>query len=185
MGKFCPINLSLYFNHKLIYKENPKVKGDEILGLDGRYILSNDFDVDEHPVVDGVDFLFNYGRYDNVSCDSQRIKIESNAEKLHIIGFAYWGSVNEYLKIIFDDLTYENVKVPFLDWSHNSAKTYWSDFWNIRKFSTWKTVKTSGTEKCLVNFHHIVCELKNRKRIKEIILPNNILTHIFAITLEY
>lgn len=183
MGNFYPIDIKGLTNHKLIYEKEFKIKCDEEIGLDGMYLLLDDLKLSEHEVIDGIDFLFCFNECDNISCDKQRIKIEDDILKIHIIGFAYWGGVVEFLKIIYDDFTEEDVEVPFLDWSKNISNT-WTIILNKRNISTCKTTKTYGVEEHVVNLHHITCELSSGKKVKEIVLPNNMLTHVFAITIE-
>ena len=86
--------------------------------------------------------------------------------------------------MIYDDLSEENVKVPFIDWSRAMTGDFMIDDWYGNNVATVKTVITSGALIHLAHFHHAVCELTKQKRIKEIVLPDNMFAHIFAITLE-
>ena len=103
--------------------------------------------------------------------------------KLHIIGFTYYVDTNEYFKVVYNDLSEQMIRVPFMDWSHKAYKESKDDGYAI-KTSTIRTVITSGALIHLAFFHHITCELINNKCIKEIILPDNMFIHIFAMTLE-
>ncbi len=184
MNVFQPIDLKPYCNHKLIYTQQPKGnEGDADEGIDGTYILEKDLKFKGEDCIDEIDFRFSWGRYDNVVCERQSIAIDAEATKLHVVGFAYWGDTNEYLKIIFDDLSEELVKVPFIDWSHKVYRSFQSATWFGKNITTPKIVISSGKSIHLIHFHHTVSELAGKK-IKEIILPDNMFIHIFAITLE-
>ena len=184
MNRYIPINLKAYYNHKMVYKQLPKGNRKNEFGLDNICILKSDVKLKEQEILEGVEFNFSFGKFDNIVCDRQKIIINAKATKLHLIGFAYWGDTNEYFKVIYDDLTQEIIKIPFIDWSHKPYRDSRSIDWYGENTSTVRTVIVSGELTHLVYFHHTVCEIMQRKTIKEIVLPDNMLTHIFAITLE-
>lgn len=184
MSCFIPINLKEHYNHKLVYRQLPKENLGQEFGLDNVCILKSDVKLKEQEVLEGVEFCFNFKTFDNVVCDRQKITINAVATKLHLIGFAYWGDTNEYFKIIYDDLSEENIRVPFIDWSHKAYNDFRNSAWYGENITTSRTVITSGALTNLANFHHINCEIKQKKMIKEIVLPDNIFVHIFAMTLE-
>ena len=184
MSRFIPINLKPFCNHKMVYTKLPKEKAGQEFGLDNICILRSDVKLKEHDILDGVEFCFDFGKLDNVICTSQKITVNALATTIHFIGFAYWGDVNEYIKITYDDLSEEIVRVPFIDWAHMAHSEPWSTEWYGENISTVRTVITSGALTHLAYFHHITCEIGQQKNIKEILLPDNMFTHIFAITLE-
>jgi hypothetical protein len=184
MSRFIPIDLTEYCNHRLIYNRLPEENAEKEFGLDNICILKSDAKLKKEDVYEGVNFEFCFGRSDNIVCDRQRITVNEKASKLHIICFGYWGDTNEYFKVIYDDLSEENVKVPFIDWSRSMTGDFMIDDWYGSNVATVKTVITSGALIHLAHFHHAVCELTKQKRIKEIVLPDNMFAHIFAITLE-
>ena len=180
---YFPVDLKPYFNHKLFYTEVPKSKKEEF-GLDNICILRNDIKLKEQDTLENVKFCFCFGQYDNVVCDRQKIMLNAFATRVHLISFAYWGDTNEFFKIVYEDLSEENLRVPFIDWSHEPYKDFIGINWYGKNTSTARIVTTSGADKHPAYFHHTVCEIRQRKIIKEIILPDNMLTHIFAMTLE-
>lgn len=166
------INLKEIFNHKFIYEEI----SNNNLGLDGTYILDQDLnDID----------CFNISKeeLDNVVCNNQILQINNYVDKLHILGFSYWGSTNEYFEIKYQD-GYESVKIPFVDWVMKSSVNYRTISWYGENIETIKQVTSKGILIHTVNFHHSITKLDPKKMIKEIIFPDNFLIHIFAITLE-
>ena len=184
MSVFQTIDLKPYCNHRLIYAQQLKASGcDADEGIDGTYVLKKDLKFNKEDCMDGVDFLFSEGEYDNVVCERQRIEINAGGTKLHVVAFAYWGDTNEYFKIVFDDLSEELVKVPFVDWSHKFYRSFQNTIWAGENVTTPSIVISSGKLIHLIHFHHTVTELSGKK-IKEIILPDNMFIHIFAITLE-
>lgn len=168
----------------MVYTKLPKEKAGQEFGLDNICILRSDIKLKEQENLDGVEFCFNWGGLDNVICVSQKITINVRASTIHFVGFACWGDVNEYIKIIYDDLNEEIVRVPFIDLSHMAHSEPWSVQWYGENISTVRTVLTSGALTQLAYFHHMTCEIGQQRIIKEILLPDNMFTHIFAITLE-
>ena len=103
---------------------------------------------------------------------------------MHIIGFSYWGSTNEFFEIIYQDGSSELIKVPFIDWLLKAAINYETIGWYGTNNTTVKQVLSKGSQINLINFHHSINKINNSKIIKEIILPDNFLIHIFGLTLE-
>ncbi|MFR2461987.1 MAG: hypothetical protein ACLTAN_09065 [Christensenellaceae bacterium] len=186
MNRFVTVNLDKYYNHKIIYRQEPKEKIGKEIGLDNVFILRSDIKLNEHQVLDEVDFDFCFKKFDNVVCDRQRIQINAQAQvsKIHFVAFSYWGDTNEYFKLIYDDLSEENIRVPFTDWSHMAYGCIDVSFNYDGKTTTIRKFITTGAWKHLAYLHHITCETAQRKTVKEIVLPDNMFIHIFAITLE-
>ena len=184
MSRYIPINLQEYYNHKIVYRQVPKENAEKEFGVDNICILNSDVKLKEREVFENVEFCFSFGKFDNVFCDRQKIAINAVATKLHLVGFTCWGDTNECFKIIYDDLSEEIIRAPFIDWSHKPYIDAKNRDWYGENTSTVKTVITSGALIHLVHFHHIYCEIKRKKTIKEIVLPDNMFTHIFAMTLE-
>ena len=132
------------------------------------------------PVKDKLDLPT---RLDNISCDNQVIEVNHKAAKLHILGFAYWGSTNEFIDIVYEDETVR-VKVPFIDWVHPSKDSYETRSWFGRDVKTVMKIKTCGVLHHTAYFHKSSIMLDSSKLIKQIVLPDNFLIHIFKITIE-
>ena len=178
------IDISKYCNHKLIYENLPE--GESYFGLDNICILKQDF-LSKYKTLKQGD-LYNYclGNQDNIACDGQRIFIGSKVKRWHFIGFAYWGDVNEIINVIFDDDTEDWIDIAFIEWSRLFVHGPWSgNLTHDNKIENVRVAVTAGDMIHLVYFHDCVCEFSKEKTVKEIILPNNILVHIFALTIEY
>ena len=184
MKSFIPLNLEEYFNHKIVYSKLPNGDIGEEFGLDNICILESDIKLNEKDILDGVEFNFVFNQFDNIVCNRQKILIDSEATKIHIVGFAYRGDVNEYFKIVYSDMSEELMSVPFIDWAHKPNKAVMNSEELYRQISTTRAVISSGEQIHLIYFHHITCDVKEKKKIKEIVMPDNMFTHIFAITLE-
>lgn len=176
------INLDKYNNHKFIYTSKPNSKKE--VGLDGTYILKQDLNYQIEEKIENIEFTFSFQRFDNIQCNKQRIQINKKARYLHIIGFSYWGSTNEFFEIIYQDGSSELIKVPFIDWLLKAANNYETIGWYGTNNTTVKQVLSKGSQINLINFHHSINKINNSKIIKEIILPDNFLIHIFGLTLE-
>ena len=161
------IDISLYCNHRLIYKKIPE---KESYGLDNICVLEQDFlrknNTDKHGSV--CDYCL--GDYDNIVCDEQTIFIGSIVKKWHFIGFAYWGDVKELIKIIFDDDTEDWLEIAFIDWSHFFVHDIGnSNFAGNNQIENVLTAITSGNMVHLAYLHDCICEFCKEKTVKEII----------------
>lgn len=178
------IDIAKQCNHKLIYDSKPE-EGSSC-GLDNIYVLKYDFLSEGKELGRGIDCVYSLGEHDNIACNGQRIFIGSKVKKWHFIGFAYWGDVSELIKVIYEDETEEWIKITFIDWSYSFVHSIWNK--NItydNKIENIRTVITCGDMIHLIYFHDCIHEFHSEKNVKEIILPNNILVHIFALTVEY
>lgn len=185
MKELIKLDVKPYCNHKFIYARAPKIKeGETDVGLDNEYVLKSDLRIQPVDEFDGIVFKFSFGRYDNITCERQHIPVGQRINKVHFLAFAYWGNTNEYFKIIYQDGTEEFVRIPFIDWSHTASKKTQDIAVFGDNTTTVKVAMCQGEDPHLVYFHHISCELKQGKTIKEIVFPDNMFIHIFAITLE-
>lgn len=171
---FLNIDLKKLFNHKFFYEKEPL---NSEIGLDGTYVLREEFNEIDY-------FKISNNELDNIVCENQILEIDNYVDKLHILGFSYWGSTNEYFEIKYLDGTIERIKIPFIDWVMKSSVNYRTISWYGENIKTVKQVISKGLLKHTVNFHHSITKLNSKKMIKEIKIPDNFLIHIFAITLE-
>ena len=183
MRIFEPVNLKPFMNYKIVCENVPE-NGEEF-GLDNICILKEDFKFREIELINGIEFRFEIGEYDNIICEKQRLKVDKLIKKLHVVGFAYWGDVQEFCKIIYADGEEEMLKIGMADWSYSvDSQIYIREFFKDEDISTAKIVLSSGRLSHLVYFHLFSCEVRADKQIREIVLPDNMFMHIFAITLE-
>ena len=163
------IDLTKHYNHKFIYSKEIE---SESRGLDGTYILAKDV----------KDILEVTTRLDNVSCVNQVIEFNHIASKLNILGFAYWGSTNEFIDVVYEDEVVK-VKVPFIDWVQPAKDSYETRSW-FKDVKTVMKVNSCGVLHHTVYIHESTIELDSTKLIKQIVLPDNFLIHIFKINIE-
>lgn len=183
MKNFKSLDISKLCNHKLIYEELPE-KGE--YGLDGICILKEDFKLKDKTLLDGVKFDFYLGETaDNVISEGQEIEINEKAEKLHFLGFAYWGDASEGMKIEYGDGEEETKEIAFVDWSWKAEDSIETQI--LKKEGEIRTAEiclSSGQLVHPVYIHHYECKINGDKRIRKIVLPDNMFMHIFAMTLE-
>ena len=180
---FKPIDLTKHCNHKLFYDAFPH--GEACFGIENVCILKKDFFDEEKILKKDIVCDFLRGDLDNVVCDSQRIPINSKVKRWHFIGFSCWYDANEFVRIVYEDGTEDFIDVTFVDWSYHFVPDCWNrDISRGNKIENVRVAVSAGEAVRLVYFHDCICELKNEKTVKEIILPNNILVHMFALTIE-
>ena len=183
MRIFEQIDLKPFMNHKVIYEKLPE--GGAEFGLDNICILKEDVKFRREERINGIDFRFETGETDNIMCEKQSLKVGKTIKKLHLVGFAYWGNIHDFFRIIYADGEEEMLRVGMADWSHSAdAEIYTRAFFKEDEISTAKIVLSSGQISHLVYFHLFSGEVKSDKLIREIIFPDNMFLHIFAITLE-
>ncbi len=178
---FYPIDLTPLSNHKLIY-HNVK-EAEEEIGLDGEYIEEKDLKIKPNDEIDGVPFRFTFGKFDNVQCEGQKIEINQSANKLHVLGFAYWGDTFDVLRVRYCDGTEEPLKIPFIDWAHKASEDYRDRAFFGKNIFSARYMITSGKGDHLACLHHCILDLSGGADVKEIILPDNLFLHVMAITL--
>ena len=183
MKVFKTIDLSPFCNHKLVYERLPDEGGE--YGRDNICVLKEDFKFKERETIDGAEFAFSLSDFDNVVCDRQRIRIGERAERLHVIGFGYWGDIFEDFQLVYDDDSAAYLRVALPDWSHAGKGDVVSQFYlrdvDVRPA---RVVLSSGSQRHLIYFHYCTCEVDSQKPIREIVLPDNMFMHVFAISLE-
>ena len=180
MSKYNKIDLKDICNHKLIYgKETPLEKRK---GLDDIYIAKESAHLSHLQTFDGIEFAFNLNGNDNIMCDGQKIHVGTKADRLHLIGFSYWGDTTDIFQAKYDDGDSDWLKISFVDWSHELGS--WGRARAYSEISTVHKVISSGAFIHIIHFYHITVELNGNKTLEEIILPNNFWLHIFAMTFE-
>lgn len=183
---FKKIDLADLCNHKLIYYGSPNPKREA--GLDNIYIIKDVFLAAQRASVkSSVDVVFDYqfGMYDNIQCEGQRIRLNLYAEKIHLVGFAYWGDSYENVGIVYEDGTRDWCEVLFVDWSHPFDRGLDLGQKEMSRVEDLFALTSSGALTHLIYVHDCICELNKHKSVKEIVLPDNMLIHLFAVTVEY
>ena len=86
--QFKKINIADLCNHKLFYDSVPDLSKN--FGLENICGLKEKLSWMEEEIINGVEFRLNFGTFDNIQCSNQEILVTTRADKLHILGFAYW-----------------------------------------------------------------------------------------------
>ncbi len=183
---FKKIDLAEYCNHKLIYYGLPNPKKEA--GLDNIYIVKDIFlSAQRAPGKSPVNVTFDYqfGMNDNIQCEGQHIRLDLCAKRIHLVGFAYWGEACENIEIVYEDGTRGWCEALFVDWSRPFNRYMELGQKRENRVEDLFTLTSSGAQTHLVCMHDCICELDGRKPVKEIGLPDNMLIHIFALTVEY
>lgn len=182
MGEIKQVDLSNVVNNKITYGKNDIV--DEFSGLDGNYI-DRDILARIWESAVGKFFILNDGFYDNIECDGQTLQIDQYIKKLYFLGFFFWGKNTERIIVEFEDGVKEIISVTFEDWTVASSddKSIFKEY-SDGKYNTLFATTTKGNMIHIVNFHYTRCNLKHIAKVKNIVLPQNMFMHIFAITIE-
>ena len=182
MSKFKKIEIGTYFNHRLFYPEEQLKDAD--VGLDKIIIIDSNNKIRNHDIIDGIPFIFGYGKYDNLECGGQIIEINEHVKNLHIIGFYYWGDSEEIIRIIYNDGEQEGIGVPFINWGLKSKYDWRIECLGRELVKSSLPMMASGSYCGTVFFHHICIPLGKNKKVEKIVLPEDFMVHILAITIE-
>ncbi|MEN3043002.1 MAG: hypothetical protein ABDH59_06900 [Fervidobacterium sp.] len=168
LENFGMINLSEFFNNDGF--GTPKTPGnfDNLGSVLGAYLPQNE--IDEGVIyVNNVPFYLKVNGLDNVRCDRQVIVFpeEMQIKKIHILAAANHGDYN--VDLILNDIYY-SFKVK--DWC------------NFPDGITFDYRYISSGEKQYIKCGISLYTIEVDKKIKKITLPQQINTHIFAITVE-
>lgn len=183
---FYQVNLAACLNHRMVYEGEVSSPN---AGLEGLYTIRNRFyEGNLHPLVNGIPFALSAGEFDNVSACGQVVPVNQRVTRIHVLGFSYWGSFNELLVLQCADGTSAEAEIILLDLSTQDkleTNLLYCHFYNCYdhlldggRFPTFGTVQISAS--C----HHSVCTLPEPLELAEIVLPENPLMHILAITVE-
>lgn len=182
-GKFHCVDLKDHFCHKLVYRELPEKGG---FGLDDICILRSNYFKGEKVVLNGAEFQLTSGGKDNIRCENQQINAGAYAEKVHILGFAYWGQNYDYARILFEDGSEEKFRLLLSDWAYELGAEHLS--MQSEKYGctveTAKVFPSSGRLLHFIYLYHFGYKLKKSGKIAKIVLPDNMFMHVFAVTLE-
>lgn len=178
------INLGNYCNHKLFYENIPE--DGKPFGLDNICVLKQNYIDQAKSLNRNVLYDCCLGELDNVICNLQTVLIKSKVKKWHFLGFAYWGDVNELFRVLYADGTEDIIEVAFDDWACPHILDLYEKSDNCDNMvEDVFTVVSTGKMIHPIYFHDSIVKSHNDKIVKGIIFPNNILVHIFAITIEY
>ena len=185
--RYYKLDLSPYYNKKLVFSRG-KITDD--LGNDGVGINKRTFfDLNKTVELSGVDYIFKQkNSMDCIVCDNQNVVFRPTfSNKLHILGFMYWGANHDFFKLKYENGETRNAKVLLNDWSaaHNDLEDpHYIGYTQEKGYITVKTFYSCGKLKLPLYLHHCECESPINKKLKAITFPDNMYMHIMAITLE-
>ena len=176
-------------NHRMVYPEEQQQNNDIDFGINGNTINEKDIPFDVPIRLNDLACVLrkNAAGYDNAECCSQCLDVdEVETKAITIFGFCSWG----YFK--------ENFELIFADGTSGAARAYFSDICYPLTESAKYTIgidKVNYLDGCKI-FYKFRCRdgtghlyyyrtyLRERKKLKKILFPNNCLMNIFAITIE-
>ena len=191
------INLSPYFNAKAI-GELSLVESElfQNVGISDTMIAPNSFVIANKKYETYFDApKYRNGTYDHIVCQGQRIdNISCHGDRIYLLGFCEWINSNEILTVEHGDGTSENCRFTMEQSNYYQKKEKWSGkkmkimhrhlyteigtcdeaFW----FDRYDGINSISRQAMCVS----VCELTKNKQISSIVLPDNELMHIFAVT---
>lgn len=119
--------------------------------------------------------------YDNVSCMGQEIVADVDPyEGIAILGCAEWGNFVDYLVLIYDDGSKQEVRVEFSDWAFPPV---YSDYLVYEGNQVDLTKNNPIINGYKANLFAQVYQMNSSKRLMKIILPTCPNIHVFAISL--
>ena len=184
---YISIDLSECFNHKVIIdpEEYAQCKAtlDNIIMYD--MFTLNNFPQSDYEVR-GISFkrqLITYNKYDNISCENQKIKIPRRKyNRVHYVGFCEIGRFREKIILLSAKRKVAECDVFFYQWSigGNTVRTFdIKDEHCMIAFTDEKEKQNDWLYYYFSTIDNDSCE------IDEILLPDNPFVHIVAMTLEF
>jgi hypothetical protein len=182
MKKYYTIDISNYFNHKMMFDPGKEIDiCDDKEGVMGIGVFDKRLQFEQaDKIIKGIRYKLNgsKSRYDNLISNRQEIDINIKTKKIKeisILGFNEFGSYRDDIILVSGN---ERIKksILFYQLSENIESLYEcdkSDRCNIA-FSA----KSNGFAK--IHYYYTIVHVDSH--LDRIILPNNIEMHIAAIT---
>lgn len=185
------VNIDNYFNNRVVYDPN---KRDEIVGIDGDAYIDKTFPKMNaiSKTDDNVPIHFaKTEKGDNIIAQNQTIEIKQGTyTKAYFFGFMHWGAKYDYVKFRFSNGCEIKKKVWFYDWNNPADEAIDSGrlidgFDRVKKICKCVGISKYGLGvKGAVYVYSYDVDLPRNAELIEIILPDNMFMHIFAITLK-
>lgn len=179
--KYYPIDVSSFFNHKMMYASENLTQGfDPNIGVMGIVVNDKKYNfIDKMMYLNGIRFKLygNQAEQDNFICNGQVITVppRNKYKKLAIMGFNEFFSYKTVFQVVSNNTIYDHT-VMFYHFNENIEALYDNEKTESSceilrsKSNTWQKVK------CFCDIVEIEAD------IDKIICPVNIETHIVAIT---
>jgi hypothetical protein len=181
-NNYSIVDLKNLFNHKLLFSKNETTVSDEENGLDGIFIDNGIF-LGNNVKISGIPFAVNSTSKDNIVCREQKVIVNQKCDNIYFLGFNYWGANICKSKLKFKGEQETDKNIYFNDWSNNQFDETFSNYFLNAKTGVFQT-EAFGKINHNVFFHIYKIECEKEKFLEYITLPDYLLMHIFAITLE-
>lgn len=176
------LDLTNYFNTTFLYKSITDINDNDLFTL---------YDYDRFPRKklknNDIEFDFSTIKDKCILANRQELKLNEKVDKIAIAGSSLLCAIKDKIKIIYEDDSYEYKIIRLDDYTYNINKTIKWMYGKQRKehenFSIILNEDYNYKEEKLNFIYYDVIEVNDNKKIKSIILPNNELLMIFAITL--
>lgn len=191
------VDLKPCFNSRMVYPKNYKVTDGKYIGINNHFFTEENFKFGEISKA-GVFACFERNKklLDNIEPESQIIEIpEIPCDRISVFGYGSWGFYKEKIKLLFSDGSIDYAKVSLyyvlgniqytIGVSYFGERKMYSEYENV--FGQYKGVSHADGKVQEKDFSIYYCitelEIKGRK-LRQIVLPDNICVNIMAITLE-
>lgn len=186
------LDLKPYFNLKMVYPDNTTFVPGESIGIHNLIVEERNYLFGETKK-DGRQALFEKNDKGDhlINCAAQKIRAERCCDRVHVFGFNTWGIFQDRI-LIESDGGFHPYTIGFSDvkWNVKSEnrkrlaadRRYYAEFGDVYK--TYKGFHAECDDSATVFMYCKTIELESETYIKKIILPDNPLMYISAITLE-
>lgn len=188
MNNYSILDLSKYYNNKLIFDNNAYIKHRKDGGSNSKGLLKAELlpKPTEKIIINHIPYVFpntSPKKDDSISCQEQKVCIpHSNYKSINILGLGRSYDYGDTIKLIFADNGFEDVDIYFKNWTKNEEQFSY-DFKLSEQCKV--ALETKNYDHALRSIYYNNCEIKNTNKIlTSIILPYNPYINIFAITLE-
>lgn len=182
--KYLPLDLHEICNRRFVYDEVPGDDGD--YGIEDLIVLKSSYPDSGEIYLNGVPFNYILGANDHIECAAQKIHIGGFIKKLHMVCFAYFGSTYDYLTVKYMDGSVKKEAVLMADWTILPGGI--SEFLISRteNCAVQKGIKLilDGKSQLICHAHHVIVSFQNPGGIEDILLPDNQMLYVFAVTAE-
>ncbi|MGR6765263.1 BtrH N-terminal domain-containing protein [Paenibacillus sp. T2-29] len=178
--KYFPLEISSYYNNKgFVLKNSNRINAD-LTGLNEFFL----FDDPPSSIITIKDYNFKLpnfnGFYDNISCDSQKIKVDiDKGHKLAFLGCSEWGNTQAEILINYSDESQDILKLNITDLS---CEPMYDEIIALRgkTYNNNNDIITLVQDKAFINI--VSSNINLEKKVKSIILPYNRNYHILSIS---
>jgi hypothetical protein len=190
------IDIKHLYNARFIYPADYKALNAKKLGCDNCYIREEDVFFGSDITKDGYTFKIdrNADDYDAVCCDGQRIKIPwGDWKRIDFLGISVYGSHDDYFYLCRDmvkepyKIGFSPLELPLIDYKDYYNNSMGLEREEIAQKSRVFTKYGQTLRNDVEYFHLYTWRVHLSQGVSagmEILLPDNMLIYIFAVTLS-